>query len=67
MLATSRLPQFMDHLFHHYRNLYTLYTGRLTELFPCFDGSMNNLAIAEDKKSTEEQDNFLYKLWKQFT
>lgn len=66
MFTTSRLPQFMDHLFQHYRNLYTIYTGRLIELYPSFDGSFNNLAIAEDKKSTEEQDNLLYKLWKQF-
>lgn len=66
MFPTAKLPRFMEHLFLHYRNLYTIYSGRLVELFPCFDGSVNNLAIAEDKKTSEEEDNFLFKLWRQF-
>lgn len=56
----------MDYLYQHYQELYKHYTGRLVELYPSFDNSENNLAIAEDDETNEEEDNFLMKLWKQF-
>jgi len=67
MLATmSKLPRFLDYLHSNYRNLYSLYSGRLVELFPCYDGSANNLAIADEEDGEEESNNFLMRLWKQF-
>jgi len=66
MITLSKLPRFMDYLYQHYQELYKHYTGRLVELYPSFDNSENNLAIAEDDETNEEEDNFLMKLWKQF-
>lgn len=50
MLLTYRLPDFLDYLADHYQNLYQLYVGRLTELFPSSQ-STDNLIIAEDDRT----------------
>ncbi|MER3463515.1 MAG: hypothetical protein C4329_02945 [Chitinophagaceae bacterium] len=65
MLLTYRLPDFLDYLADHYQNLYQLYVGRLTELFPSSQ-STDNLIIAEDDRTTQEQDNYVLQLWRRF-
>ncbi|HEU4472018.1 MAG TPA: hypothetical protein VFR58_13090 [Flavisolibacter sp.] len=66
MLVASKLPRFMDYLFLHYQRLYEHYYGRLTELFPCYDGLSENLSISADENSNETEDKELIELWKEF-
>jgi hypothetical protein len=65
MYLTYRLPGFLDYLADHYQNLYQSYVGRLTELFPCSQ-SADNLVIAEDNRTTEEEDNYVLQLWRKY-
>ena len=65
MLLPYRLPGFLDYLAHHYQRLYKLYAGRLTELFPSSQAA-DNLVIAQDEETTEEEDAYLLQLWKKY-
>jgi hypothetical protein len=66
MLTLTKLPRFMEYLYSHYQKFYSLYNGRLTELFPCSEATEDSLAIAEDDESSKEEDDEIYKLWKKF-
>lgn len=66
MFYTYRLPDFLDYLANHYQQLYYDYVGRLTELFPSFQATDDNLVIAEDNKTSEEEDQYLLQLWKKY-
>jgi hypothetical protein len=65
MFPTYRLPSFLDYLSDHYYQLYKKYVGRLTELFPSSQ-PVDNLVIAEDDSTSEEEDQFLLQLWKKY-
>ena len=65
MTLTYRLPGFLDYLADHYQRIYQLYVGRLTELFPSSQPA-DNLVIAEDNETTEEQDQYLLQLWRKY-
>ncbi|MGZ5286039.1 MAG: hypothetical protein ACXWB9_02595 [Flavisolibacter sp.] len=45
---------------------YSLYNGRLVELFPSSEATEDSLSISEDKNSTSEEDDKIYELWKEF-
>jgi hypothetical protein len=66
MLTTYKLPRFLDFLYEHYQKYYELYSGRLTELFPCDEHTENTLSIAEDAITSESEDEELYHLWVEF-
>ncbi|HEY0356356.1 MAG TPA: hypothetical protein VGC29_09140 [Flavisolibacter sp.] len=66
MIVLTKLPLFMEYLYSHYQRFYSLYNGRLTELFPCSEPTESSLAIAEDDESTEEENEELFTLWKKF-
>ena len=67
MLSIYRLPGFLDYLFVHYQKLYTLYEGRLTELFPSAEANENNLLITEGDKADGKSNELIIQLWKKFT
>jgi hypothetical protein len=67
MFHPYRLPNFMDYLYVHYQQLYNLYLGRLTELFPSSSPDDNNLLIIKDETTSEENNEFIMQLWKRFT
>jgi hypothetical protein len=66
MLATYKLPRFLDYLYVHYQKLYQLYSGRLTELFPSDEHTESTLSIAEDESTSEAEKEELYHLWVEF-
>jgi hypothetical protein len=66
MFHPYRLPNFMDYLYDHYKQLYNLYLGRLTELFPSSSPEDNNLLIIKDETTSEENNEFIMQLWKRF-
>jgi hypothetical protein len=66
MFALTKLPRFLDYLYLHYQRFYQLYTGMLTELFPCSQATDASLAISEDDTTTKEEDEEIYKLWLRF-
>ena len=66
-LHVYRLPDFLDYLSVHYKNLYKLYAGRLTELFPSFEPNENTLQIQDEEKSPKKTNELLMELWKKFT
>ena len=65
-MLVYKLPAFMDYLYQHYSQLYRRYAGRLTELFPSFENTANNLLIADDDETTEEENETVYHLWEDF-
>lgn len=66
MITLSKLPRFMEFLHQHYLKYYSLYNGRLVELFPSSEATEDSLSIAEDNVSSEADDDQLYELWKEF-
>ncbi len=66
MITLSKLPRFMEFLHQHYMKYYSLYNGRLVELFPSSEATEDSLSIAEDDVSSEADDEQLYELWKEF-
>ena len=66
MLATYKLPRFLDYLYDHYQRYYQIFAGHLTELFPSDEQSESTLAIAEDTNTSEEDKEELYHLWVEF-
>lgn len=67
MLHSYRLPNFLDYLYIHYNQLYQLYLGHLTELFPSASPDDNTLLITKDETTTEENNELLMQLWRKFT
>ncbi|HYD20937.1 MAG TPA: hypothetical protein VEB40_05630 [Flavipsychrobacter sp.] len=65
-LHVYRLPDFLDYLSVHYKQLYQLYAGRLTELFPCSEPTENSLQIQDEEKSPRRSNELLMELWKKF-
>ncbi|MGZ8545726.1 MAG: hypothetical protein ACXWV0_10540 [Flavisolibacter sp.] len=66
MIVLTKLPRFMEFLHQHYMKYYSLYNGRLVELFPSSEATEDSLSISEDKNSTSEEDDKIYELWKEF-
>lgn len=66
MIQIYHLPNFMDYLFVHYKKLYRLYAGRLTELFPSSEPNENNLFIIDEDKTSKANNELLLDLWKKF-
>lgn len=66
MFTLYRLPYFMDYLALHYQQLYRIYVGKLTELFPSAQAEDDALIINGDEATTKETDEELRKLWKKF-
>ncbi|HEX2607914.1 MAG TPA: hypothetical protein VHK91_11065 [Flavisolibacter sp.] len=66
MYLPYRLPAFLDFLAEHYYNLYKIYSGHLTELFPASEPDENNLLISEDETTTKENNELLLQLWRRF-
>ena len=56
----------MDYLSVHYQKLYSIYVGRLTELFPSAEPDANTLLITDEEKSSQENNELLIQLWKKF-
>ena len=66
MFALTKLPRFMEYLYQPYQKYYSLYNGRLIELFPCSEATEDSLAIADDDQSTYQEDDQIYQLWTTF-
>jgi hypothetical protein len=66
MFTISKLPRFVDYLNSYYHHLYEVYAGKLTELFPSYDGSEANLAVQDSEEGSSEEKEQVMTLWKQF-
>ena len=66
MYSVYKLPRFMDYLFNHYHKLYTLYYGRLIELFPSTESTEANLSISDSDETSDVDNQQIYELWVEF-
>ncbi|WP_162944582.1 hypothetical protein [Flavisolibacter nicotianae] len=66
MLATYKLPRFLDYLYTNYHRYYELYVGRLMELFPSDEETENTLYIQDEEKTSKADNEEIYHLWMAF-